>query len=275
MTRTLVGIASLACAFGLAVGCGGGSDTIAPPPSPYETEQGFCQLLAEAACTQAVVENCYLSDPSDAEQFEDDVASCQAQAAKPSACNPNGYAYRRDGAEACVAAVGAAYADGKLNMDEIEAASEACLAVYSGGKGVGASCSADHECNYAQGLTCAIELGKDPTCQEVVIAAPGAKCGDGNAVCEEGYHCNVDASICGQDNGIGETCSETQPCEDGAICGGGGTCEAKLSNGSTCVDPFECAGGFCVKAQGASTGTCGSTVTLSPTNAGTCGVFLP
>lgn len=278
MDRTLVGFAALA-SFGWVVGTAvvgcNGSETTAPPPSPYETEAGFCQLLAEASCTQAVVENCYLSDPSDAEQFQEDVASCQTEAARRSACNPNGYTYRREGAEGCVAAVGAAYADGKLNPAEIEAANEACLAVYSGGKGVGQSCVSDAECDFPAGLRCAIELGKDATCQEIEVIAPGAKCGGPAAVCEEGYHCNVAASICGQDQAVGEACDETMPCADTAICNASGVCEEKASNGSPCEAAHECAGGICVKAQGASAGTCGSSISLSPTNEGTCGIFLP
>jgi hypothetical protein len=278
-SRMLVGIAALSSAFGMAIGCGG-SETTELPPSPYATEAGFCQKLAEASCTKAVVQNCYLSDDA---TLEADTKTCRQQAARPAACNPNGYAYRQEGAEACIQAVGQAYADGKLTVDEIEAAGEACLAVYSGGKGPNAECDFDHECSHATGLSCVVKTSVDDTtgevihlgtCQEAELKTGGQKCGAINAVCDEGYYCTSADQICAEGPGVDDACSELVPCGSDALCVNE-ICEAKKGNGSSCEGHAECAGGFCIKSSGATSGTCGSILPLSPTTADSCSIFLP
>lgn len=270
ISRTLVAISALSCAFSMAIGCGG-SETTELPPSPFATEQGFCTKLAEAQCSKAVVQNCYSSS---AETLEEDTLNCRQQAAQPSVCNPNGHSYRQSGAEACIAAWKTAYTDGKLELDELDDAYEACLAVYSGGRGVGQECVADHDCAAHEGLRCVVKVGAEATCQVPEEVGSGDSCSPAGAVCEEGYYCNPDVTSCIAERMPGEACSETQPCVADALCVAD-QCQAKATNSTTCTDPNECAGGFCIKGTNDTEGLCGAVLTLSPTTAGSCSIFLP
>jgi hypothetical protein len=261
----------------VAAGCGG-DDSTAIPPDPYATEQGFCDAFAKAICNGSVVSACYGSDES---TLAEDTARC-VENATVNACNPGDYAYHRGGAEACLAAIQAAYADARLTGDELEAAREQCLAAFSDNGGVGSSCVRDEDCDGSAGLRCVAKPAQDGTCQVPVLS--DGDCSAEDAVCPDGEYCakleGQEVYVCAPFVASGSPCSETILCDpDESLCITDmmmmSSCTPKTDNGQTCTENTQCKGGFCVRPTGATEGTCVATLTLTPTDDQSCVALLP
>ena len=285
MATTVVGLT--------AAGCGGAeTDPVDPPADPLATEAGFCEALAEAVCLPEVVKACYLSDDA---SLEADTASCVEIASQPSFCNPAGHPYNREGAEDCIAKTEALYDDAELNQAELDNQREACLAVFSAGGAVGASCVVDADCDGAKGLRCVTKFvttggggaggaggaggggvggsgvggggagGPDVTvegtCQIPMQVGPGLDCAAADAVCEDGFYCN-ESNNCVAEEGIGDACSAGEPCVSEAKCEAG-LCVEKASNGESCTSANDCSGGFCLTKAGDTSGQCGSFIPIT------------
>ena len=77
-------------------GSGGGTSTTTPTPTySYPTEQSFCDAVAKAECSAAVVTACYGSDQASLPQ---DTESCVT--ARSARCNPDKLPYHPEYAEA-------------------------------------------------------------------------------------------------------------------------------------------------------------------------------
>lgn len=271
---TLFAGALVACGALLPVACGGNEETPPVQASPLDTEEGFCALFANAICTNAVAQACY---GSDAASLPADLTACREAANRPEVCNPNGYAYNKAGAQACLTAAQAIYADGKLTLAEVDQANSTCALVFNGGGDEGVSCVSDADCAVASGLRCVVK-GTDGTCQIPEEVGPGRSCAEPAQRCADDmgdqFFCSPDGA-CNERALAGDTCDPiTKPCYDTANCANG-VCVEKLANGDTCSNGAECLGGFCSKAANAATGTCSATLSLAPTTGNTCAPFLP
>jgi len=234
---------------------------------PYPDQGSFCKALAEAVCNSTVVSACYGAT----DDLSEETTSCVTAYRNPEVCNPYGYSYRAEGAEACISALTSLYSDGKLTSDEMDSANDACLAVYSAGGAVGTACEADHVCDAASGLRCVTKPGATGSCQQPEEVLAGGNCAGDNQVCEAGYYCNQDANLCGIQPTVAEACSDTMPCDATSLCEGE-ICIAKTGNGETCSVGSQCAGGLCDKTAGADTGSCVEVLSLY-TNSEACTAF--
>ncbi len=266
-TLTLCGVTAATVGL-LAAGCAD-TETAAPTGPAYPTQTAFCAAVAEVVCNSNVVAACYGS--SDA-TLPDDTASCVEQYSRQVNCNPGGFDYHSGGAEACIAAMQAAYVDAAINQTDVEKIADACLPVFSDGGSEGSSCDVDTDCDGSASLRCVFKAGLG-SCQIPEEIAPGLSCVADNQVCEEGFYCGSD-DACIQRPAVDGDCSEVKPCTEDALCIDA-LCVAKTDNGGTCTLGDECLGGFCVMATGATDGSCGAQYTLSPTTAESCTPFLP
>ncbi|MBW2454564.1 MAG: hypothetical protein JRI68_08640 [Deltaproteobacteria bacterium] len=268
-TRTTLTLCGATAFAGLlAVACAD-TETAEPTGPAFASETAFCKAVAEAVCNSNVVSACYGS--SDA-TLPDDTQSCVEQYSRQVNCNPGSFPYDPAGAEGCIAAMTAAYADGAINQTDVENIANACLPVFSSGGAAGSTCDIDSDCDGTASLRCVIK-GGEGTCQVPEEITPGQTCGEAQQVCEEGYYCGSD-DACIVRPGVAGDCSEIKPCVETALCLDG-VCFAKTDNGGTCTVSSECLGGFCVLATGATDGSCGAQYTLSPTTAESCTPFLP
>ena len=271
LTTTLTLCGALAATVGLlAAGCSG-TETSEPVAPAYASETAFCQAVAEVVCNANVVEACYLSSPA---TLPEDTKSCVEQYSRKVNCNPGDFPYHSGGAEACIAAMKAAYADAAINQTDIQKMADACLPVFSGGGPAGSVCDVDTDCDGSASLRCVIKAGEG-TCQVPEEVGPAQPCGDPQQVCEEELYCGSDNQCItrpGVDPELDHDCSDVKPCVEDARCIDG-ICFAKTANGQSCVEADECLGGFCV--TGATGGTCGAQYILAPTAADTCTPFLP
>jgi len=265
-TFTLCGTTAMA---GLLVVACADTETSEPAGPAYGSETAFCKAVAEVVCNSNVVTACYGS--SDA-TLPDDTASCVEQYSRQANCNAGAFPYNSAGAEGCIAAMKAAYADATINQTDLDNIADACLPVFSSGGPEGTICDIDSDCDGAANLRCVIKAGEG-SCQVPEEIAPGQNCGQPQQVCEEGYYCGSD-DACIVRPGVDGDCSETKPCVETALCIDA-VCVAKTDNGGTCTEDGACVGGFCVMATGAPDGTCAAQYGLSPTTAGSCTAFLP
>lgn len=216
------------------------------------TREEFCADWAKAACTK------------------DTVAACQAATAE--ACHlkqqafclglvPADFSDARG--DACIKAVGAAYADADLTQAELSTVLELgppCNAIVKGVKDVGEECENDRDCDGTQGASCVFHGGATSgTCQVPQEVGPGQKCTALAQTCGEGFYC--DGSNCIAAKEVGDDCSTSYECGSTGMCSGS-ACVAKLAVGSTCTDASECASGICYDVNG--TKKCTALIRLSP-----------
>ncbi len=268
-TKTTLTLCGAAAVAGLLTVACADTETSEPSGPAYGTETAFCKAVAEVVCNSEVVSACYGS--SDA-TLPDDTESCVEQYARQARCNPGGFPYDSAGAEGCIAAMKAAYADAIINQVDVENMAEGCLPVFSTGGVEGSACDIDSDCDGKASLRCVIK-GGEGTCQVPEVITPGQKCGEPQQVCEEGYYCGSDDACIVRPDADGD-CSEIKPCVETALCTDG-VCVAKTDNGGTCTTAAECLGGFCVIASEATEGSCGAQYALSPTTGESCLPFLP
>jgi len=253
---------------GAAVGCGGG-ESVDVQPSPYRTEAGFCAELAEAVCTEQVLNKCYLSS---SDSLSEDMDRC-IQAVKGSTfCNPASRQYHQDPAESCVKAYGQVYRDARIDQNELDDIAEACNLTFNDGRPEGNTCQVDADCAFEEGLRCVGKPGGAKTCRVPVEVAPGDACGEPEEICEPTHYCGP-GDGCIVRPGEGDACDETVPCGTGTTCLAD-MCVALRANGQNCGGDEQCSGGFCITPPGTTMGTCGSAVELASTNV-YCEPFLP
>lgn len=280
---TVGALTSAWLAFAALAGCGTKETTEIPGP-PYPTASSYCQALAEAVCSQAVVQACF---GSTADSLAADTANCVNNYSQGPNCNPGGYAYDNRNGKSCIEIIAAMYSDGRLASDELAAVQTiiltddgrlACLAAFNAGRGTGAPCMGDEECNVSDNLRCVVTSSGAGSCQIPVVTGPAEPCAEAAQQCDEAQdlYCGSDLQ-CIRKPDVGGTCSLTDPivpCREDAQCVVD-TCQAKIANGVTCTLDEQCEGGFCVKALAATSGTCSGVLVLNQTTERACEPFLP
>lgn len=253
-SKLVLASAALALAGGvIGAGCGG---------ADLSTQAGFCQALAQADCSYAVVQACYGSDDASLEQ---DTNSCIAERSKPEKCNPGNLPYHSDFAENCIAAHTNVYANESFNRETYDSLREACLAAFNRGGQKGQACADDSDCEVGGELRCVVRFGGNGSCQIPIPVAGGESCKapanvcPGNQYCDEGFHCVARGSA-------GDDCGAGQPCGTGFRCNElAGKCEGQYANNDNCKLDSDCSGGFCIAtaASSGSEGLCTSTFQFS------------
>jgi hypothetical protein len=244
--------------LGLAVqvGCSGED---APEPNPLANKAGFCTEWGRAACQQTVVSAC------NAASVEDCVAS---QRAFCESVVPRTYTSTK--AEACIAAVKAAYADADLTAEELQVVrhlTPPCDQLSKGLLAEGDECAEDEECDTAAGLHCVRKqeavLG---SCEIPVEVAAGDFCDEPSQVCDTDHYCNGENCVSfKKTNGACSADYECKPVDHCAIEADAdqGKCTPRLELNEACSADEDCQSGYCVTKSGETEGECASMIRLS------------
>jgi hypothetical protein len=234
------GLVSLGAAA-LAGGCGSSAPDLS-------TELAFCQAVANADCSPAAVQACYL--PS-AATTNSDTQRCIGFRSTPERCNPLNLPYHAAYAQPCLDAHTALYASAMLDPHLFQDMNSKCAAVFNRGGKTGARCTIDTDCDVGGGLSCVVHGNGEGTCQTPQQVSPGNSCNSLAAECATGYHCES-SGFCVQNPGAGKACGAGVPCGTLLRCvmnGSGATsgiCAAQLADQSPCTQDGDCKGGFCV-----------------------------
>lgn len=199
------------------------------------TREVFCQEWAVQACSSAVV------------------SACQATSAETCRLTQQGFCmnlvpntFSDESADACLAAVGAAYADADLTGDELATVLELgapCNRVVGGAAGRGETCANDGDCS-GSALECVIKGGQSAgTCQVPEAVGAGLKCAAAQQVCVPGFYCN--GANCIEAKGEGETCTNDQECGADGWCGADGLCASRLAVNEACTSSNQCLSSLC------------------------------
>jgi hypothetical protein len=214
----------------LALACSGDDASVDTPTS-------FCNKWAEAACSEDTVSACQAADVDQCRGSQ--IAFCLDLV--PTA----GFSGRA--ADACLDAVGSAYADADLTATELQTVlrlAEPCDRLVKGPQSEGELCSSRADCNAPEGFDCVFKgntaMG---TCQVPRLVGAGLDCSDQNAVCGEGFYCNGQNCIGGQS--VGMSCITDRQCSLDAYCAPSGLCAERLAVDSPCTLDAECATGLC------------------------------
>lgn len=255
MPRKLIGIVGWLTTFGLlaaaAPGCG--SNDTEPEGTPVEVEKypdqaAFCNGIAQAECSQAVLDSCVVSGkPACVAAVQQ---SCMAQASDVTrGVIASNYPTGKKAAEACIQKVTEAYADAKIEGTEHAAIKAACGEVFRGSKTAGFECKSDIDCSV--GLGCYLTAADQGTCETLKTIALGDDCGAKGSVCDKGLYCGSDQA-CIKRKAVGSECQAfTKPCLENLLCAnvdamsGLGKCEAKKAQGTECTSDDECDSNFC------------------------------
>jgi hypothetical protein len=208
-------------------------------PPPQQTQPEFCQDWAAAACSSQVISACQAADVS------------QCQAAQLSFCADlipsEGFGAESGGA--CLAAVGAAYADADLTADELKTVlrlAAPCDRLVRGPKAQGEACNEPLDCNGPAGFTCVIKGGATAgTCQQPVTVGAGLDCSALGTECTEGFYCNGQNCIVGHD--VGVACVRTDECGTEGFCSAANVCEARRTVDADCTLDEQCLSGLCYR----------------------------
>jgi hypothetical protein len=232
-------------------GCSGSQPGPGAEEDRYRTESAFCAEWAKAACNEDVVAACNGSRSGCLETQE---SACRVLV-------PIGYA--SDEAQVCLDAVEDAYADARLDADELEIVLKLggdCSTLVDGGRSEGESCTNSFECNGVDGFECVVKAGDaEGTCQEPIVVGGGRDCTADEAICEDDFYC--DGENCIERSREDDACTSDETCEVGLRCDSvEGVCLAKVANAMSCASNDECASGICI---GTTNKVCASTVVLT------------
>jgi hypothetical protein len=247
-----------------------GSEELAPAaPDPLETVGGFCQMWAEAACNDDVVDACAAADtPACMDAQSDFCASLISESV-----------YAKDLAEDCLDAVRDAYEDADLAAEElavVRALGAPCDQLFRGPAQRGDACSDSRDCDTVAGFRCIVKVaGEDGSCEEPVVVTGGRSCERADQVCEEDFYC--DGSHCVEKRTEGTACGADVECADTLRCttdsgagGAGGAegsgesrCTPRAGTTEACSADDDCQSRVCARAREASSGVCVRAVRLS------------
>jgi hypothetical protein len=253
--KKLIALVSLALTLPLACK---GKDV---PPNPLATRSGFCQAWAEAACQDKVVTNCNANKTDDCINSQSDF--CLSIVPEK---------YDATNADACISAVKDAYADAELSPDDIAIVIKLgapCDKLSAGSVKSGGDCSADYDCDTAQGLACIQKQGaKTGICGTPEVVGPGDACDGPKQVCDDKHFCNGENCVAFKKEGF--ACDGDYECDPTDHCviatGAAATsCEARLGLNETCTSDDDCASRYCAIAPKDTEGQCASTIVLTRT----------
>lgn len=243
----------------IAVGCSAKD----PAVDPYATVSGFCEGWAKAACNATVVANCAGADKATSELTSQCVESQQTfcEGLVPSS------GYSSEQASTCLAAVKSAYADGKLNADEIAIVrhrADPCNHLIKGPKDKGEECSTDDDCDTLKDYVCVMKGGTG-SCQIPTVVDNGDSCKAPDAACKPDHYCDS-GSHCVQSSDVGDSCTDTYQCLNGLDCDADKQQCVMRVDPKKCTQDSDCPTGVCDMAVGADTGKCVSLVPLTLTD---------
>ncbi|HEY6081489.1 MAG TPA: hypothetical protein VIW29_21890 [Polyangiaceae bacterium] len=219
------------CALGLwlAVGCSSDAE-------PEQTRESFCREWAAQACSAEAVSAC---------QAESAEACRLTQQAACQDLVPDGFV--AENADACLAAVGTAYQDADLDGTELATVlrlGPPCDRLFRGGHDSGDSCKVTSECDAASGFVCVIKgSATEGTCQKPRVVEPGLACDALPETCTEGFYCNGENCVAGEDTG--SPCSTQHECGSEGYCAADGTCAERFAVRADCTADYECLSGLC------------------------------
>ena len=257
-SRLVLAGAALALGGGL---LGGGCSSV-----DLSTEAAFCQAVATADCSAALVQACYGATDT---TLAADTNLCIAARSPISKCNPKGLSYHPDLAGACLTQHQAVYATSQIDGAAVASLRDACLPVFNKGNTQGSTCALDSDCDVVNLLRCVVHAGKG-TCQSPVPVMAGesctlaaAQCTDSNSrtdtlYCDTGNHCVAAGAG-------GDKCGAAQPCGTGLRCTATKLCASQLADSQPCHADGDCLGSFCLGANsaGTATGECAATLTFA------------
>lgn len=200
------------------------------------TREEFCQEWAVKACSEAVVSACQATSAE----------TCRlSQQAFCSSLVPN--TFSDAASDACLNAVGDAYADADLTGDELATVLELgppCNRVVKGPATSGESCATNRDCDGPAGYECVIKGEQTRgTCQIPEEVGAGLRCAAAQQVCASGFYCN--GSNCIEAKATSEACAHDQECGPSAWCGPDGSCTDRLPINGACTDSNQCLSGLC------------------------------
>ena len=222
--------------------------------APYPTFEAFCKGVATAQCTQAIQENCSLSSTTNDQCVAEVSLACSSKNSDITRDIKNTSNYRKDRAEACIAAVNAVYAKAKISKDDHAAIRTACDPVFRGKSGAGFSCEEDIECDEELACYRADLSATTGTCETPKPGVKGDDCSAKGSICGAGLYCSPNDKICAGRPDTGGECSATKPCLESLACTnvsteGKGVCGAKKASGTSaaeeCTSDEECQSSFC------------------------------
>jgi hypothetical protein len=219
------------CALGLCFSAGCSSSE-----EPAQTREEFCRDWAAKACSAEVVSACQ-AESADACRLTQQ-AACQDAL-------PDGFV--DDNAQTCLNAVGKAYQDADLSATELATVlrfGPACDRLVRGPGASGDTCEATSDCDAVAGFACVIK-GADGqgTCQKPRVVQPGLACDALPETCTEGFYCNGDNCVAGEDTG--SPCSTQQECGSEGYCAEDGACAARFPVRTECTADDQCLSGLC------------------------------
>jgi hypothetical protein len=225
--------------------------------STIQTRAAFCTEWGVRACGPEVVEFCQASSVED----------CRAsQTAFCLTLVPDSYA--AGNARQCLDAVGAAYADGDLDSEElltVRQLGEPCNLLAHGAGGVNDQCVKDEDCDGPRGLECVLKGGTG-TCQVPEFVDGGFDCSAPQQVCEDGFYCNTENCVAYRR--LGATCSADSECGPEAYCDivppdTQNVCIGRGGTGDACLTGRECVSQICLELANGNS-SCLNRVRLSP-----------
>lgn len=161
----------------LSTACSGSDD------DKPRTREAFCQEWAARACSSAVVSACQAASAE----------TCRlSQQAFCATLVPENFS---DAAgDACLAAVGAAYADADLTGAELDTVLQLgppCNRIVDGPSKLGETCTTSRDCEGSAGYQCIIKGGlSQGTCQIPAVVGAGLRCAAPQQVCMEDFYCD-------------------------------------------------------------------------------------
>lgn len=248
--------------------CSGSEELGSGMPDPLGTVGGFCQMWAEAACNEEVVDACAASD----------VAACtDAQSDFCESLVPE-QVYVKDNALDCLDAVRDAYEDADLSGNELAVVRRLvapCDQLFRGPAERGDACASDRDCDTVADFRCVFKGdAAEGSCEEPAIVAGGRACERAEQICEEDFYCN--GSHCVEKRNEDAACASDFECADILRCdsdsgsggaGGAGStenrCVPRSQTTETCAADEDCQSRVCARARGAGTGVCVEAVRLS------------
>lgn len=200
------------------------------------TREAFCQEWAVQACSSAVV------------------SACQATSAETCRLAQQGFCmnlvpatFSDAAGDACLAAVGAAYADADLTGAELATVLELgapCNRVVEGPAGLGERCTSDRDCAGPASHECVIKGGQTAgTCQVPELVGAGLKCAAAQQVCMPGFYCN--GANCIEAKSTSDPCANDEECGAAGWCGADAACAARLAVNEACSDSNQCLSELC------------------------------
>lgn len=249
-------------------GCSGSEIGPGTQMDPLATVGGFCQMWAEAACNDDVVDACAASDVAACVDSQSDFCESLVPA----------QAYVKDNAMDCLGAVKNAYKDADLSSEELAVVrrlAAPCDRLFRGPEERGDACAADRDCDTVAGFRCVVKGdGDEGSCEEPVSVAGGRSCERAEQVCEEDFYC--DGAHCVEKLGENATCAADVECADVLRCssdagagGAGGAdgaeprCVLRAETTEACEVDEDCQSRVCARARGAESGVCVEAVRLS------------